>query len=595
MRARRSGAADIVTTPEQPKTVPRPAYITVLRDALSLRMTIGTVVVVSLGLGVIALSYTSPFDPPDTSWLTFGVREIGAGLLVVAIANVVLQVFIERYRQQLSSRLDSFVKDDVTAELQEIRTDIAGQTHALLTGSTTLAALGTAGVSKVYASRGDATADLKRDIEATGLARIRIMGISLNDFLRSDQHQSLHSVWKVITHYVRGDWTPAQDLDVRVLIIDPQCYGAMLRSYGEAREDDQLAGRLDEDVKATAERLLRLVNEVNENKGQASGPEDGDGGDADVGGTVSFDFRIYRLPPTMFICSTDRVSYVQPYYFWSRRQFEVTMPLLRLEGTPLHAAMADHFDLVWERASVSGTDWLQANQIGIDKGAYESGVVNVFTDPATAYRRMRWLIEHATRRVWIQGISLKSFFEPGRLYAALHGALNRTDVDVRILLLDPRSEAARHRSFREHEFSDHCARRFASFADYASSPACHTESTLVRDTETSIKKIVHSIGRGGQRTRLYDTAPSCFVLMVDDDVLVEQYHFGKAIPPEFQIEEQGTPPILGKEMGLVEYSKEPTELVEWDSSRHPYDLLESHLSFVYDRCSLPLPLDDGDD
>ncbi|HEY3140639.1 MAG TPA: hypothetical protein VGJ86_05900 [Acidimicrobiales bacterium] len=232
-------------------------------------------------------------------------REIGAGLLVVAIANVVLQVFIERYRQQLSSGLDSFVKDDVTAELRQIRGDIRGQTRALLEGSTTLAALGSAGVSRAYASRGESTKDLAHDFDAPGVSCIRIMGISLNDFLRSDQHETLNAVWRAVTSYAKGSRAPDGDLDIRVLIIDPNCFGALLRSYGESREDDQLAGRLDEDVKSTARRLGDLVAET---ALRAAATRD----DPNIG-TVTFDFRLYRLPPTLFLCSTDNVSYVQPY------------------------------------------------------------------------------------------------------------------------------------------------------------------------------------------------------------------------------------------------------------------------------------------
>ncbi|HEY3140640.1 MAG TPA: hypothetical protein VGJ86_05905 [Acidimicrobiales bacterium] len=261
------------------------------------------------------------------------------------------------------------------------------------------------------------------------------------------------------------------------------------------------------------------------------------------------------------------------------------MPMLRLEGSPLHSAMADHFDLVWDTASVSGTAWLDTNQVGIDTGAQQTGAVNVFTGSGTGYNRMCWLIEHAQERVWLQGISLRSFFEPGKLYAALRGAMRRDDVDVRILLLDPDCEQARYRSYREPEFSDHRGAEYGSFAEYTAAESCHADSTLARDTHTTINKIRRSIGTHAEAVRLYRSAPACFVLMVDDEVLVEQYHFGKAVPPELRVEDQGTPPILGKDMALVEFTKEPSVLVEQDPSRHPYDLLESHLLFVHDHCS----------
>ncbi|MEV6605885.1 hypothetical protein [Kutzneria sp. NPDC051319] len=67
--------------------------------------------------------------------------------------------------------------------------------------------------------------------------------------------------------------------------------------------------------------------------------------------------------------------------------------------------------------------------------------------------RLGKVTSHAGERVWLQGISLKSFFEWGKVNAALCRALDN-GVDVRILL-DPDSERAKFRSYREHDLSDH--------------------------------------------------------------------------------------------------------------------------------------------
>jgi hypothetical protein len=562
---------------EQSRQVPQGDYVKALSDGVTLRMIIGTTVVVASGLAIIALSYAPFFGPAEVSWLTFGVRQVGSGLLVVATVNVVLQIFVERHRQQLSSGLENFIKKDVNRDLRGIRADIEDQAKVLLAGSATLAALVTSGVNRVYASRSDAVEEIKRDMEAEGIQQIRIMGISLNDFLRMDQRDNLHSVWRVVNSYIAGARAIRQDLDIKVLIIDPGCFGALLRSYGEIQEHDQLSGRLDLDVEATANELRRLVNDT------ARAGASGEGT-----GRVTFDFRLYRLAPTTFMCATDRVSYVHPYYFWPRRQFDVTLPLMRLERTPLHKAMADHFDLVWRTASVDGAAWADANEVGIDKGALEVGTANVFVGHNLGYNRMCWLISHARERVWIQGISLKSFFEWGRLNAALRRALDN-GVEVRILLLDPDCEQAKFRSYREHDLSDHCERRNTSYADYLKNERCHAASSLVHDTNVTISKVRGSLGpKMGNNTRLYSSSPSCFVLIVDDEVLVEQYHYGKAVPPEFRREDQAAPPILGKDMALVEYSKNVSTVVTSDESRHPHDLLVDHFNFVYEHCSVPV-------
>lgn len=551
--------------------VSRPTFLALLREAVTFRVAVGTAITFGLGVGTIALSYLPWFSDPTTSWFTFAVRQVGSGLVVATIAGLIVRLFVERYREKLADRLEKFLKKDVTADLNRIRADIGLQAQLLISESRTLEAVASSGADRAYKSRGDAVPDMRADVEESDAGYIRLMGISLNDFLRADQSESLHSVWKLITSYVRGEHVGKGKLDIRILIIDPNCEGALLRSYGESREDDQLAGRLDEDVTSTARRLRDLLDEKADGTPRAE---------------VSFDFRLYRLPPTIFLLSTTTVSYAQPYYFWSRRQFEISMPLLRLEGSALHRAMHDHFDLIWDHASVDGAAWLRGFDIGIDRGALEAGLVNVFSDSRAARSRMCWLLANATGRVWLQGVSLKSFFEFGDLHAALLSAMARPEVDIRVLLLDPGSEQAHFRSFREHEFADHCDRASTQVAEYL--PGCHEDSALVRDTRATLNRITR-LARDNPRirARLYRTAPSCFMLIVDDKVLVEQYHYGKTMPVEFA--GHGTPPILGKDMALFEYARSPQrgfmDLDTLDVSRNSYELLADHFGFVFERCA----------
>ena len=561
-------------------TVPRQAFVKLFRDATAVKIAIGTTVVFVTGLTLIGISFASWFPSVARNWLAFSVRQLGGGLLVAALAGLLIQLLVGRYRQQLSEGLTQFVEQDVTRDLREIREHIGVQTNALVQGSSTLEAIRRTGVGEVWQSRGDALEAMKRDLEAPDLQSVRIMGISLNDFLRHDQDQSLHSVWKMLSSYLKGERKPPQStLDVKVLVIDPNCHGALLRSFGEARQDDDLAGRLDEDVTATARRLADLKADV---AARAR---------TDPGIGVSFDFRLYRATPTVFMMSTNRAAYMQPYYFWSKRHFETSMPVMRFETTFGLEAMNDHFELLWDFASVDGGSWLKACDIGHERGSYESGVVNIFTDHRQGYDRLCWLIENATERVYIQGVSLKSFFEPGRLFAAVQRAIARPDVDLRIMLLDPDGTQARYRSFREHQFADHCDRQYQRYEEYFSQPGCHRESTLSQDTGASIRHI-QAIRRRDSTSRfelrLYDASPSCFLMIADDHALVEQYHYGKYIPGG-RIERLGTPPILGKDMSLVEFARtrQDDTLIDLAGTRNSFDLLHDHFNFVFDACATP--------
>jgi hypothetical protein len=241
--------------------------------------------------------------------------------------------------------------------------------------------------------------------------------------------------------------------------------------------------------------------------------------------------------------------------------------------------MEHHFDWVWRNASISLNEYLDGGSVGTDQGTHESAAVNVYTNPQKGGDRIADLLRRAQRTIAIQGISLNSFFKPGVLREALAHALSRGTVKVEVLLLDPDSEQAHIRSYRERLFvspSD----RFDEYEDQRG----HQKSDMYHDTMRTIENIKHMVSdlrgldRGNWRPQLtvarYSSAPACFALRIDDHVLVEQYHYGKLT--------QGTRAILGKDMPLVEYCDATNPLYRDGSSsvRQPFGLLVNHLEFV---------------
>jgi hypothetical protein len=107
----------------------------------------------------------------------------------------------------------------------------------------------------------------------------------------------LLEAWTTIQQFVRGqrqiDNAKGQ-LDIRVLIIDPLCLRAALRSEAESASSSALASRLRNDVDAAARALHELERAA-----------------AARSANVTFACRLYRLPPTMFLCWVDSVCYVQ--------------------------------------------------------------------------------------------------------------------------------------------------------------------------------------------------------------------------------------------------------------------------------------------
>ena len=145
-------------------------------------------------------------------------------------------------------------------------------------------------------------------------------------------------------------------------------------------------------------------------------------------------------------------------------------------------------------------------------------------------------------------------------------------------------EQAQYRSYRERLFAD----PDLSFEAYLASGK-HGDSDLFRDAERSISNLRRQVaalrrklGQSWQPKLLvkeYATAPGCFMLRVDDSVLVEQYHYGKVVPDD----QKDAPAILGKDMPLIEYQGVGSALYDPIELRNPVILLNDHYEFAFAR------------
>lgn len=529
-------------------------------------------------LGILVIWGASYLRDPSKSVLTYSIRAIGSGLLVTGVVTVLAYLFVRRHEEQFRNRLMDFIAKDLTRRLKKIETRIQGQTVELFEGSASLEALNQRGVARVYANRRDSIDDLTRELKNLDEGEVRIMGVSLNDFVRSDQVEGLHSAWDELMKFVHGTRAVPKgaSLEIRILVVDPNCFGARLRSQIETEESDRFsqAGRLESDVEQTIEHLRELV-ESTEN--QSSG--------------VSFAFHIYQLPPTLFVCDAESFCYTQPYYFWSHRDQTTSMPLLKLRiDSGLQKGIRHHFDTIWNYGSIDGCEWLDGHYVGSDKGTHTTGMVNFFTDPKQVEKRMLWVLKNAKKKISIQGNSLHSFFKAGDLFNELRAVLkDKPDVRVRALLLDPDCRQAVQRSYREYALARENGDPQMPFDDYNDHRELHRNMELYQESQRSIDRI-RSITKPGRdfEARLYDSAPACFMLIVDDHVFVEQYGFGKKLGDEER--KDGIVATLGGDMPLVEYRSEASPMYECDGSSCPYDVLEDHFEFVFKHLSRPIEL-----
>jgi hypothetical protein len=559
-------SAESQDTAGQESSTPAISPLAIAKRVLEWRLIVGVLLV---GGTVIALSSISGITGSFPDAVVLVARQFAVGLVVAGLGAVLIPRLLKK--DELKDALVEFVRTDVKREIKKQTAAIEAQTDKLYAASASLSALQAAQISRVYTRRGDANSDLARDLEI-GSSRIRVLGLSLNDMLGNNA--VLPESWRRLSKIIEATGKADDPTDVKILLIDPNGVGGALRSEGEGDSGDTT--KLAHDVDEALDELFQLLDKHRENGGG------------------SFDFRLYRIAPQLFFCLTDTVAYVQPYYFQRStkvRHGEPPLPLIRCEGRDLLDDLRNHFDLIWDFAAVTAEAYRYGHAVGTDQGAASAAVVSIFSSPQMAARRMRWMIQDAAKkasapkdeahpdagRLWVQGNSLDSFFgarETG-LYDAVRHAVE-CGADTRVLLLHPYSTQAYYRSYRESLLSP--GGEGLSFSDYCGSGK-HEQSRLVRDTEQTIRQILElRDGKTKIAVQLYSTAPFCFLLLTDDRAMVEQYHLGKHDPRDAQIDSR----ILGKDMPIVEYRREPRGPLKFRPNRSPYALLESHFNFVWD-------------
>ena len=507
-------------------------------------------------------------------------QDLGVVLIVSGTLGGMVQAFMLRFRQHFEDQAIKFLKGQVEEQLQLIADEVKNQTASSIAAVSSmvssLAAMRESAIAQVYPSRSQAADDMARAARNPKVNRVELIAVSMNSFIR--EPGDLREAWRHLEEMILGKKPlPGKNgrLDIRVLIIDPNCFGAQLRSQGESRVPGTIAGQLQTEATETAVHLLRL-------KQSAPG--------VDQTG-VSFDFRLYRTPPIFFLFHTNVASYLQPYYFWSYRQLDTDAPnpVLCFKGRPespwasaFQDQLDDHFQWLWKYAAVTAEEVLVEGQHGLERGLRSANAINVFDNPEDGRQRILSVLASARKRVFIQGISLDSFFDQGSpLFYSIARLAKAGEVDIKCLILDPESDQAKYRAYREYLLGG----REISFDDFVNNRDLYRRSQLFRDTQSTLENIrlaLAPIADHHFQIRLYHSAPACFMLLADDRVLVEQYHYGK-VPdgPE------GFPVILGKQMPLIEYGPADGDLYKPDRTRSPVKLLEDHFLFVFNRCSKP--------
>ena len=120
----------------------------------------------------------------------------------------------------------------------------------------------------------------------------------------------------------------------------------------------------------------------------------------------------------------------------------------------------------------------------------------------------------------------------------------------------------------------------------------YQKAQLYSDTERSVRWLRSIASLSSAETFQYKwfaTAPYCFMLMSDESVLVEQYHYGK-------VSQRAGMEILGRDMPIHEYKRYQNihGIIDTDDPSAPlqtYELMKSHFEFVFEKCAYDIPDD----
>src|SRR6185436_9234574 len=258
-------------------------------------------------------------------------------------------------------------------------------------------------------------------------------------FLRPGKN-NFHEAWQMIEHYIKGEKLLGHPLYIKVLLIDPTCQGAYHRSRAEETQVGG-AGRLGNNVFESLRALCEFERQQEKRK------------------SIHLEVKLYRTPPILYLVQTDFVSYVQQYHFWPQYNPDLNIPVIRYQGRSssdtqgrsMHDELSFHFDYLWKHCSVNIPEFLEEAARGYDTAVREASIENIcYDDPALCKKRILHLMDGAKERLYLKGITLRTFFSDGELFDKFCEVAVKDGIEVRVLLADPECEQAKIRSFREY-------------------------------------------------------------------------------------------------------------------------------------------------
>ena len=553
------------------KTKSDKGLLALMGDLVAKNLFLTTTLTVIFGLGLIV----STFNKRDSSIPYLIAFEAGKTLLISTTIAIIARWYLTRKEVDFIGTSKKMAEDEYRQELNStlnrIEEKVLIQTDKMASYAASLDAMQKGDIVRFYENRAKASQDIKSDILDRNTGTLRIIGISLDEFLRPST-SALHAAWQDVESCIKSNRWRGTPLDVKILLIDPTCEGAYHTAKAEETGGLGVGGSFENNVLDSIKSLHKLVVLAKEKD------------------LIRFEVRLYRTPPILFLVQTDFVSYVQQYHFWGKNNPSLNTPLVRYQGRKssdaqgrsMHDEMEFHFDYIWKNCSIDINEYLEHYAQGCANALRRASILNMYYDPSLWRKRVLHLMANAKERLYLKGITLNSFFSDGELFDTFTKVAVRPGLKIRVMLIDPECEQAKIRSYREYLLRH----PHASWEEFCSRKVYKRE-ILYQHANKSIENLAGLLEELKSNGVHYDigikkfvSAPESFILMTERAVLVEQYHYGK-----IRIQKQDGETLLSKilwgDVPVIEYGK-PAHLIAGElPGDHLHHLFEDHFEFVY--------------
>lgn len=476
---------------------------------------------------------------PVGTTMYFLLSEICKVLFITGSVTIFLHILFKKISEIETKERESRLK----GQLKSLECEVKRITQELAKYIGSLGTIITERIVAIHKSRDDAKDVIKNELKNKENNKIRIIGISLRDFLKGDR--LFYGEWGEILERLKDK---GDNLKVQLLLIDPCCKQAVDRAESE---EPRVILHGERNLYIEVTQILTTIDDM------LIGVREG-----------SLEVKIYDTSPNCFLIITDNYTFVEQYHY----REEITsgfMPVIQYDITSkVGKEMIRHFDFVWSRSRDFKT-YIKEKQRGIAEAIKDSKIVNMYLDRELLTKRLTYLIETVPGEIAVVGISLSSYITPGSILISGFDMKEKLNRSIRLLLLNPLSKQAKYRGAKE---SNHPYKGYTL--------AIHKQHRLYNDTMASIREVDRlATLENPIRGKLYSSAPSCFCFITEESIFIEQYHYGQTAAAK-RVKET----VLSRVVPVIEYTKDSTV----------YSLMKDHFDYVWEECSISLKEFEGE-